>query len=139
MDLVEAGRTEELESMFESLMRKNIKANLELPENCFEDKEIEDIHKMPEDYIKRSVAFTPTRDMVSTWTHKVLEMWDISKVLHKTDMCIETLAFVFEDGTTAPPKGQIFSHTLILPKDEEIGKIVFNAGVFLDGLEIYDR
>lgn len=54
-------------------------------------------------------------------------------------MSIETLAFVFSDGTTAPPSGQVFTHTLILPKDEEIGKIVLNCHTFLDGLEIYDR
>jgi len=35
--------------------------------------------------------------------------------------------------------GQTFTHTLSLPVGEEIGKIIFHAGVFLDGLEIYDR
>ena len=94
---------------------------------------------MPADYFTRSLEFTPTRDHLSRWTHKTLEAWDITKILHKTDMCVETLAFVFSDGTTSPPSGQVYTHTLILPKDEEIGKFVFNCGTFLDGLEIYDR
>jgi len=100
---------------------------------------LENIHQIPADYVTRALPFTPSRDQLSRLTHYTLEQWDITKILHKTDMCIETLAFVFEDGTTSPPSGQTFTHTLILPKDEEIGKMVFTCGVFLDGLEIYDR
>lgn len=120
-------------------MRKNIEANLQLPENCFEEKDIQTIHQMPKDYISRHIPCTPSRNILSRWTHKTLEQWDMTKILHKTDMCVETLAFVFSDGTTAPPSGQVFTHTLVLPKDEEIGKMVFNCNTFLDGLEVYDR
>lgn len=97
---------------------------------------------MPEDYIARQINYTPSRDTVSRWTHKALKEFDITQVLHRTDQSIETLAFVFSDGSMTPPShlsGQTFTHALSLPVGEEIGKIIFHAGVFLDGLEIYDR
>jgi len=105
--LVAAADSEVFEFRFDMLQSKVSMTHDLPPETCFNERHIENLWEYPQGSVFRPMNFSPKKEMLSSWTHDAIQQHHITKVIafltEKTAKKIETLGFVFKDGTTTPP------------------------------------